>query len=78
MLSSVLNSDNAVEMNIAIMRAFVRLREVLSSHKDIARKLDDHEQQIAYLFQLVEKLRSPLTSKQKKRKIGFIRDLEEK
>ena len=39
MLSSVLNSDRAVEVNIAIMRAFVRLREIMSTHKDLARKL---------------------------------------
>ncbi len=40
MLSSVLNSDRAIEVNIAIMRAFVRLREILSTHKELARKLD--------------------------------------
>ena len=43
MLSSVLRSPRAVEVNIAIMRAFVRLRELLASHKDLARKLDDLE-----------------------------------
>src|ERR1043166_3245473 len=41
MLSSVLRSARAVDVNIAIMRAFVRLREVLASHKALARKLDD-------------------------------------
>jgi hypothetical protein len=35
MLSSLLNSDRAVEVNIAIMRAFVRLREIMSTHKDL-------------------------------------------
>ena len=40
MLSSVLNSERAVEINIEIMRAFVRLREMLLTHKDLARKLD--------------------------------------
>jgi hypothetical protein len=39
MLSSVLNSDRAVQVNIEIMRAFVRLRETVSTHKDLARKL---------------------------------------
>jgi len=39
MLSSVLNSDRAIEVNIAIMRAFVKLREILATHKDLARKL---------------------------------------
>lgn len=41
MLSSVLNSERAVEVNIAIVRAFVRLREILSTHKDLARKLEE-------------------------------------
>ena len=40
MLSSVLNSERAVEINIEIMRAFVRLREMILSNKDLARKLD--------------------------------------
>jgi hypothetical protein len=46
MLSSVLNSDRAIEVNIAIMRAFVKLREVLSTHKDLARKLEEIERQL--------------------------------
>jgi hypothetical protein len=40
MLSSVLNSPRAVQMNIVIIRAFVKLREVLASHKDLARKIE--------------------------------------
>ena len=43
MLSSVLNSERAVQVNIVIMRAFVRLREWLSAHKDLAHKLDELE-----------------------------------
>ena len=39
MLSSVLNSERAIEVNIAIMRAFVRLREILLTHKDLAAKI---------------------------------------
>ena len=39
MLSSVLKSDRAVQVNIAIMRAFVRLRQVMATHKDLARKI---------------------------------------
>jgi hypothetical protein len=41
MLSSVLKSDRAVRMNILIMRAFVGLREILASHKDLARAIED-------------------------------------
>src|SRR5260370_11148112 len=43
MLSSVLNSERAVNVNIALMRAFVRLREMLAAHKDLGRKLEDPE-----------------------------------
>jgi ORF6N domain len=43
MLSSVLNSERAVQMNILIMRAFVKLRELLATHKDLARKIEKLE-----------------------------------
>lgn len=43
MLSSVLNSERAVQMNILIIRVFVRLREILATHKDLARKLEELE-----------------------------------
>ena len=43
MLSSVLGSERAVQMNIVIIRAFVKLREVLASHKDLARKIEEME-----------------------------------
>lgn len=43
MLSSVLRSTRAVQMNIVIIRAFVRLRELLSDHKDLARRIEDIE-----------------------------------
>ena len=43
MLSSVLNSKRAVQMNIVIIRAFIKLREVLATQKDLARKIDDLE-----------------------------------
>src|ERR1035437_1024513 len=46
MLSSVLRSKRAVQVNIAVMRAFVQLRQVLSSHAELARKLADLEQRI--------------------------------
>ncbi len=43
MLSSVLNSEKAVQVNIAIMRAFLKLREILASHQDLARRLQELE-----------------------------------
>lgn len=42
MLSTVLPSKNAIQVNIAIMRALVRLREILATHKDLARKVEEH------------------------------------
>jgi len=81
MLSSVLNSDRAVEVNIAIMRAFVRLREIMSTHKDLARKLDElerklaeHDDKFAVVFEAIRQLMVPPPEIEKKRRIGFARD----
>jgi hypothetical protein len=81
MLSSVLRSKRAVRVNIEIMRAFVRLRQILSSHKDLARKLEElerrmgaHDQQIQAVFQAIRQLMAP--PEPKKRKMGFL--VEEK
>jgi hypothetical protein len=70
MLSSVLRSPRAVQVNIAIMRTFVRLREMLATHKDIARKIDEHDRQIANLYAHVERLLR--TPEPKKNPIGYI------
>jgi hypothetical protein len=63
MLSSVLRSRRAVEVNIAIMRAFVRLRELLASHKDLARKLDElekkYDEQFKVVFEAIRRLMGP-------------------
>src|SRR5262245_40842854 len=63
MLSSVLRSKRAVEVNIEIMRAFVRLRQLLSSHAGLARKLDDlekkYDKQFAIVFEAIRKLMQP-------------------
>ncbi len=53
MLSSVLNSERAVQVNIEIMRAFVRLREMLASHRDLARKLEELEKKYDAQFKVV-------------------------
>jgi hypothetical protein len=80
MLSSALNSDRAIEVNIAIMRAFVRLREILASHKDLAPKLDElerkwgeHDQKFALVFEAIRQLMLP-PEPERKRKFGFARD----
>lgn len=73
MLSSVLNSDRAVQVNIAIMRSFVRLREMLASHKDLERKLHDLEKKYDKQFKVVfDAIRALMREDQKpKQPIGF-------
>ena len=74
MLSSVLNSDRAVRVNIEIMRAFVRLRQLLASHADLARKLDalerKYDAQFRVVFDAIRKMMEPPPEKPKGR-IGF-------
>jgi len=74
MLSSVLRSKRAVHVNIEIMRAFVRLRELLATHKDLARKLEalekKYDAQFKVVFDAIRQLMSPEAPK--KRKIGFL------
>jgi hypothetical protein len=73
MLSSVLNSDRAVQVNIEIMRAFVRLRQMLSSNAELARKLETLEKkydaQFKVVFDAIRQLMSPPVKP--KREIGF-------
>ncbi len=63
MLSSVLSSRKAIAVNIAIMRAFVRIREILATHKELARKLEeleakfaDHDEKITQVFEAIRAL----------------------
>ncbi len=73
MLSSVLNSQRAIQVNIAIMRAFVRLREILSTNKKLADKIFAMERKYDDQFKVVfEAIRQLLHTPEKKmRKIGF-------
>ncbi|OGC06531.1 DNA-binding protein [candidate division WOR-1 bacterium RIFOXYD2_FULL_36_8] len=78
MLSSVLKSKRAVQMNIFIMRAFVKLREVLATHKDLVQKfkklemrIGKHDREIIIIFDAIRKLMAP--SEKPKTKIGFIK-----
>lgn len=76
MLSSVLRSQRAIHANIAIMRAFVRLREITSAHKELAMKLRELEQRIGthdgHLRTIFETLRQLMQPPAKpKRRIGF-------
>ena len=78
MLSTVLNSDRAIEVNIQIMRAFVKLREMLSTHKDLARKLAEMEKKYDTQFKVVfDAIRQLMKSDEPKKKpIGFRRETE--
>ena len=82
MLSSILNSERAIQVNIAIMRAFVKLREMISTHKELAsklidleRKIEKHDEDIKLIFDAIRKLMTtpPHT---KKGLIGFRREKE--
>jgi ORF6N domain len=74
MLSSVLRSERAVQVNIEIMRAFVRLREMIATHKDLARKLEalekKYDAQFKVVFDAIRELMTPPETN--KRKIGFL------
>ena len=76
MLSSVLSSDRAIYVNIAIMRAFVKFREILSTHKELAhklteleRKIEKHDIEIHSIFEAIRQLMAPPAKPQ--RRIGF-------
>jgi ORF6N domain len=73
MLSSVLRSERAVQVNIAIMRAFVKLREMLASHADLARKLAEMEKkydaQFKVVFDVIRQLMDPKVSP--RHRIGY-------
>jgi len=77
MLSSVLRSDRAIQVNIAIIRAFVRMREILATHKELALRLDKLEQRMdkkdqesIAVFEAIRKLMAPPPDPIK-HKIGF-------
>ncbi len=87
MLSSVLKSGRAIAVNIQIMRAFVRMRELLISNRELAQKLDQlearlekklasHDEAIAAILSAIRELMNPAMPKH--RSIGFTADLDEK
>lgn len=77
MLSSVLRSEHAVKVNIEIIRAFVRLRQILASNKRLAQKFDElelkYDDQFKKVFEAIKQLMAPSTN-EKKRPIGFVWD----
>ncbi len=76
MLSSVLQSERAVQVNIVIMRVFIRFREILSNHKELAqrirqleKKMENKDKEIQAIFEAIRQLM--FEPKKKDRKIGF-------
>lgn len=76
MLSSVLNSERAIQVNIMIMRAFTKLKQLLMTHKELALKLEalekkyaNHDKKIQAIFEAIRQLIQPPA--EEKRKIGF-------
>ena len=87
MAATVLNSPRAVEMSIYVVRAFVQLREILSSNKELAKRLDQleagiekklatHDEAIAAMLSAIRELMNPPAPK--RRGIGFTAHIEEK
>jgi len=77
MLSSVLNSERAIQVNIAIMRAFIKLREILTTHGELAQKIEElerkyrqHDMKIQTVFDAIRELLQP-PPVSSKRRIGF-------
>jgi len=77
MLATVLNSERAVQVNIAIMRVFVKLREMIACNKELARKLENMERkydaQFKVVFDAIRQLMEPPAPK-KIGKIGFLKE----
>ena len=81
MLSSVLRSPKAIQVNIEIMRVFTRLREILLTHKDLKRKIEilerkykNHDLKINAIVGVIDELLNPPLDKKKQNKIGFVRE----
>lgn len=76
MLSSVLNSDRAIQVNVEIMRTFTALRNILSEHKDLMKKIDtlekNYDRQFRIVFQIIRELNAP--EEKNKKQIGFQAD----
>jgi hypothetical protein len=76
MMSSVLNSERAIKVNIAIMRAFVKLRQMLDVNRELARKfselewrVDKHDEDIAAILEAIRQLMAP--PEKSRPEIGF-------
>jgi len=83
MAANVLNSPRAVEVGVYVVRAFVKLRELVATHKELARKLAEleqkvgtHDEAIRQLIEAIRQLMAPPPQTQRRRRIGFGREKE--
>lgn len=78
MAASVLNTPIAVEASVEVVRIFVRLRKMLTSHKELARRFDElekkYDSQFQIVFDAIRQLMEPPTAAEKKQRIGFQSD----
>ena len=79
MVASILNTERAVQISVFVVRAFVKLREMLATHKELAhklakleKKLQNHDESIQSLVVAIRQLMRPLESEPPKRRIGFL------
>ncbi|MFH1683282.1 MAG: ORF6N domain-containing protein [Candidatus Margulisiibacteriota bacterium] len=76
MLSSVLNSERAIQVNIQIMRAFIKFRQILATHQDLRKKIEimerKYDRQFSVVFRAIKSLLQPIDPK--KKQIGFIKE----
>ena len=82
MLSSVLRSKRAVQVNVEIMRTFVRLRAMLGTHADLARKLAalerKYDRQFKVVFEAIRALMEPSEPRGRKRPVGYLTEAGQK
>ena len=80
MLSSVLNSERAIQVNIQIMRTFTRLRKILVTHKDLKRKIEAMEKKYDEQFRIVFEAITQLIEEDEKpkKKIGYLKESQAK
>lgn len=78
MLSSVLKSERAIQVNIAIIRAFTRLRQFLATHQDLAKKLEEleakYDDQFREVFEAIWALMETKEEEKPKRTMGFVKE----
>ena len=74
MAATILNTARAVELSLYVVRAFVRLRELLASNAELERRLEGHDEGIKLILSAIRELTTP--PKQKRRGIGFTTDLD--